>query len=192
MEWLEWGWAPRSPAAVRTDYQSAELKTAQDSTKSNLDSGVTIVLRKRTKLGKMEHIKKHLETQTIQLFFGGSMGRYRRYFTRSSDVEEQSCPYVYVCIFLERVNSCHQTLKILPEPSFPLYPKEPLRDCPGNWVKCKTSHSGRIPKLDTQEVCPLPLNTSMWGSLALWLHLAHVLAPIECLIGKYSFLVSPL
>lgn len=44
-------------AAVRTHYKSAELKTAQDSTKSDLGSGVIIALRKRTKLGKMGHIR---------------------------------------------------------------------------------------------------------------------------------------
>lgn len=38
-------------------YKSAELKTAQDSTKCDLDSGVIIALKKRAKLGTMGHIK---------------------------------------------------------------------------------------------------------------------------------------
>lgn len=45
------------PTAVRDHCKSAELRTAQDSTRSDLDNGVVIALRRRTTLRTMGHIK---------------------------------------------------------------------------------------------------------------------------------------
>lgn len=62
-----------TPAAVSAHYRSADLKTAPESTKSDLGHGVTVALRKWTKLGTMEHIRNtHKPGQLIP--FSGKCG----------------------------------------------------------------------------------------------------------------------
>lgn len=102
-----------SPAAVRAHYESAELKTAQDNTKSDLDSVAIIPLRKRTELGTTGHIKNiHKQGQLIP---SGKCGERKEYLTGSSDLGRFVC--VHKCIFLETVRNCHQNLKRASEPS---------------------------------------------------------------------------
>ena len=59
-----------SPAAVRAHYKSADLKTAPESTTSDLGNGVTIALRKRTKLGTVGHIRNTYKPGQLIPFSG--------------------------------------------------------------------------------------------------------------------------
>lgn len=70
---------PPFPTAVKAHCKSAELKTAQDSTKSDLDSGMIIALRKRTTLGTMRHIK-NIYNQGQLIPFSGKRGKKQEVF----------------------------------------------------------------------------------------------------------------
>lgn len=109
---------PPFPTAVRDHYKSAELKTAQDSTRSDLDNGVVIALRRRTTLRTMGHIKDiYNEGQLIP--FSGKRGERREVF-HVLWFGEQSCLYVCMCIFLEGEYNCHQNLSGCQNHPFPL------------------------------------------------------------------------
>lgn len=64
---------PPLPTAVGDHYKSAELRTAPDSTRSDLDNGVVIALRRRTTLRTMGHIK-NIYNQGQLIPFSGKCG----------------------------------------------------------------------------------------------------------------------
>lgn len=70
---------PPFSAAVKAHHRCAELKTAQDSTKSDLDSGVIIALRKKAMLGTTGQ-NKNIYKQVPLIPFSGKRGEKQELF----------------------------------------------------------------------------------------------------------------